>query len=317
MQTLNMEMSTTPSALVLNAQATAAALPFGPLCTEIRKAIIELHEQRINCPERQILTFGEQGQMSSLPASSYDLGVHKLVTCLPHNHRLNLPAIHGVVTAWDVQTGQLCAQLDGITVTARRTAALSMVAMQLLCDSDRPRVCIIGTGAQAEGHLRALEAMYPLGSVEIKGVDQAQAEAFCSRNQHSTLPLRPMAADSYDGVQVVITTTNSYTPVYHCPPTKERLLIGVGAFLPEMAEYAADTVKGSALYIDEPRGGRLEAGDYLQAEVNWDTVSSLAHAISGNVDFELPRMFKCVGGAAFDLAAVRCALHQMRGSRQR
>ena len=296
------------AALVLNAQETAAALPYEALCNEIRRAVVELHEQKITCPERQIVPFGQEGQMSSLPCASYDLGVHKLVTWLPHNPQQGLPSIHGAVTAWDAQTGQLRAQLDGITVTARRTGALSMVAMRLLCDTSSPPVPIVGTGAQAEGHLQALEAIYPQAKVQIKGYNADQTQAFCTRHQHSPLQPAPLQSETYDGVDVVITTTNSVSPVYHCPAIKERLLIGVGAFLPEMAEYAPDTVRASSLFIDEPRGGRREAGDYLQADVDWNSVSSLADALAGRVDFSVPRMFKCVGGAAFDLAAVRCAL---------
>ncbi len=300
------------SPLTLDASATAAALPFDRLCNEIRQAIIELHEQEIVCPERQILPFGKGGQMSSLPSVSYDLGVHKLVTYLPHNPQHDLPSIHGIVTAWDIQTGRMLAELDGITITARRTAALSMVAMQLLCETSTPRVVIIGTGAQASSHLQALETIYPGARVQIKGTTLEQAEQFCRQYRNSSLSPALLSSKAFDEVDVVITATTSRTPVYHCPPVKDRLLIGVGAFIPEMAEYAPEVVLQSDLFIDEPLGGRREAGDYLQAGVDWSTVTSLAEAMKGKIDFTRPRMFKCVGGAAFDLAAVRCALRSTR-----
>lgn len=298
--------STAP--LVLDYEATREALPFSTLCDEIRKAVIELRDNRIACPERQILPYGANGQMSSLPCTSHDLGVHKLVTYLPDNPSAGLPSIHGLVTAWEVTSGRPVAQLDGIAVTARRTAALSMVAMQLLSRSQSPRVAIVGTGAQAAGHLEALEALYPSATVKIQGLTEQLSETFCQQHLGSPLAVEPLRSSCFDGMDVVITTTTSRTPVYHQPPAYDRLLIGVGAFLPEMAEYAPSVVNGSQLYIDEPRGGRREAGDYIQAGVDWSQVATLADALEGRVDFQQPRMFKCVGGSAFDLAAVRCAL---------
>ncbi|MFR0672059.1 delta(1)-pyrroline-2-carboxylate reductase family protein [Enterobacterales bacterium AW_CKDN230030176-1A_HGKHYDSX7] len=300
--------STRTTPLVLDYNATSQALPFGRLCEEIRRAVLELRDHRITCPERQILPYGVNGQMSSLPCTSHDLGVHKLVTYLPDNPAAGLPSIHGLVTAWDVTSGRPVAQLDGIAVTARRTAALSMVAMQLLSPSQSPRVAIIGTGAQASGHLEALQALYPNATVKIKGLTDDMSEAFCQQHLSSALSVEPLGSSCFDGIDVVITTTTSRTPVYHQPPVSNRLLIGVGAFLPEMAEYAPSVVNGSRLFIDEPNGGRREAGDYIQAGVDWSQVATLADALEGRVDFQQPRMFKCVGGSAFDLAAVRCAL---------
>lgn len=300
------------SPFILDHQATVDALPFELLCDEIRTAVIELHEEKITCPERQILPYGENGQMSSLPCTSHDLGVHKLVTYLPDNPAAGLPSIHGLVTAWDVKTGRSVAQLDGIAVTARRTAALSMVAMKLLCPTQAPRVAIIGTGAQAAGHLQALQAMYPDATVQIKGFTPELGQAFCQQHSDSPLEVEPLRSPTFDDIDVVITATTARSPIYHQPPVKSRLLIGVGAFLPEMAEYAPAVVHASQLFIDEPNGGRCEAGDYLQAGVDWGRVFTLADAIDGKVDFDRPRMFKCVGGSAFDLAAVRCALRHLK-----
>ncbi|MCX2684673.1 delta(1)-pyrroline-2-carboxylate reductase family protein [Pseudomonas sp. DCB_AW] len=300
--------SSTFSPLLLDHRATIEALPFDTLCDEIRTSVIELRDNKIDCPERQILAYGTNGQMSSLPCTSHDLGVHKLVTYLPDNPASGLPSIHGLVTAWDVVTGRPVAQLDGIAVTARRTAALSMVAMQLLSRTQSPLVAIIGTGAQAAGHLQALEALYPTATVQIKGLTAELSEAFCQQHRGSPLSVRPLYSSGFDEIDVVITTTTARSPIYHEQPMKDRLLIGVGAFLPEMAEYAPGVVNGSQLFIDEPNGGRREAGDYLQAEVDWSKICTLADAIEGHIDFQRPRMFKCVGGSAFDLAAVRCAL---------
>ncbi|MNG05759.1 ornithine cyclodeaminase [compost metagenome] len=107
---------------------------------------------------------------------------------------------------------------------------------------------------------------------------------------------------------MVITVTTSTVPVYNDPPRIGRLVIGVGAFKPEMAELGKQTLAGSRIYADEPTGVRAEAGDLIQAEIDWDQLSSLAAALGGDLDNSKPVVFKSVGTGAWDLAAARVAL---------
>ncbi len=301
-------MTTANRVTVLDASETDAALPYPQLCDEICKAAIELSEGKIICPERQILPFGHDGHLSSLPSVSYDLGVHKLVTCCPRNNEQRLPSIHALVTAWSAETGQLALQLDGPTVTARRTAAVSMVAMKLLSRIETPRVAILGTGVLAEGHLEALASMYPNANVQLVGRSLEKATVICERHSQLALSAATLKNVNFDDVDIVIAVSSASEPIYHEPARPDRLLIGAGAFRSDMAEYAPSVVGNSQLFIDNLMEGRLAAGDYVQAGVDWAAVSTLADAIHGHVRFDVPRLFKSVGASAWDLAAVRCAL---------
>ncbi|UFH51148.1 hypothetical protein [Pseudomonas sp. KNUC1026] len=91
------------------------------------------------------------------------------------------------------------------------------------------------------------------------------------------------------------------------PAQVGRLVIGVGAFKPEMAELGAQVLGGSQLVADEPAGARHEAGDLLRAGVDWGQVKSLAQALRGELDLAKPVAFKSVGTGAWDLAAGRVA----------
>ncbi|MGB7483450.1 MAG: hypothetical protein WA909_07265, partial [Castellaniella sp.] len=62
------------------------------------------------------------------------------------------------------------------------------------------------------------------------------------------------------------------------------------------------------LFVDDPAGARHEAGDYLQADVDWSRVRSLSSLLDEGPPAG-PAVFKSVGCAAWDLAAARCALH--------
>ena len=87
-----------------------------------------------------------------------------------------------------------------------------------------------------------------------------------------------------------------------------RLNVGVGAFKPEMCEIGEVTLSGSALYADEPEGAKHEAGDFIQAKVDWSLVKSLANALKDSPDVTRLVVFKTVGTAAWDLATARVAV---------
>ena len=294
---------------VLSASDTSAHLPFALLCQTLVATANEYAAGQIHSPERQVLALPEGGVLLSMPACASDIAIHKLVNVCPANRERGLNTIHGMVSVYAASTGQPLLVLDGPTVTARRTAAVSMLAMRALGGSRPPHVALIGTGKQASGHLFALAELYPGIRVDVHGKQEVVSEAFCQ--QHASLPLQlhPVAGTAVHAeASVVITLTTSQQAVYDQAATAERLLIGVGAFTPQMAELSPRAIHGSQLFVDDPIGGRHEAGDLIQANVDWSQVASLADALAGRFDPALPRLFKSVGCAAWDLAAARCAL---------
>jgi 1-piperideine-2-carboxylate/1-pyrroline-2-carboxylate reductase [NAD(P)H] len=85
------------------------------------------------------------------------------------------------------------------------------------------------------------------------------------------------------------------------------LVIAVGSFSPQAAEVAADTVRASRCFVDDPAAAAHEAGDLLQAGLGPADMHPLAEALQdGRPDG--PALLKTVGCAAWDLAAARVAL---------
>lgn len=286
----------------LDAPQTAAALPFAPLLEALRVACLEFAAGQITCPERQVLPM-RGGTMLSMPVVGQDLAAHKLVNVCVGNKALGLPTIQGQVTAYDSGTGTPLLTLDAPTVTARRTAAISMLGIRALHGEAR-EVVLIGTGAQAQGHAEALAAIFPHAKVWVKGSSLARAEAFCAKFGGNLSPTDQIPA----GADVVIATTSSKTPVYDLAAQPGRLLVAVGAYNAQMAEIAPATVRASRLYVDDLAGARHEAGDLIQAGVDWNDVHSLAEALVQAPDPQQATLFKTVGCAAWDLAACRVAL---------
>lgn len=303
-----------------DAEATARLTPFPVLVDALAQACLEAARGEIASPARLVVPLNQGGIMLAMPAAARDLAIHKLVTVCPANRARALPTIHGHVSVCDPDTGEALFALDGPTVTGRRTAAVTLLAMRTFLPAPPRHILLIGTGTQALHHAHALAAVYPEARVLVQGSGPGRAQAFCA-NHGNSLDIRAHEGDAIpDTVDTVITVTTSTRPVYDEPARADRLVIGVGAFTPEMAEIGPRTLQGSALYVDDQAGARHEAGDFIQAGIDWARVTALADALAVHGAARLaeydadttPVVFKSVGCAAWDLAACRVARAAVR-----
>ncbi|CAB3706398.1 bifunctional Delta(1)-pyrroline-2-carboxylate/Delta(1)-piperideine-2-carboxylate reductase [Paraburkholderia rhynchosiae] len=303
---------TRPTTQIFDAAATARLIPYAALVDALKRATIDYAQQCIASPERLVVPLNEGGILLSMPATAPDLAIHKLVNVCPGNGARGLPTIHGQVMAFDADTGETLFILDGPTVTGRRTAAMSMLGVKTFAAVTPREFLLIGTGTQALNHLEAIGELFPDARVWVKGSAPARAEAFCAAHGGKAFEVRPLAepdAALPDSVDTVIALTTSRQPVYDEAPRAGRLVIGVGAFTPEMVEIGARTIAGSALFVDDQAGAKHEAGDFIQAGVDWAGVQGIAAILSNEapVPAQTPVVFKSVGCAAWDLAACRVA----------
>jgi ornithine cyclodeaminase/alanine dehydrogenase-like protein (mu-crystallin family) len=124
---------------------------------------------------------------------SEDLIGAKWITGFPANPGLGLPTYHALVLLNDALTGEPLAVMDGGTITAQRTAAVSGVVIRhFLQGRSRagggsrgwaPRVALLGAGAQARSHLPVIGHLLPNAEVRIKDLDAARAGALASEAQ--------------------------------------------------------------------------------------------------------------------------------------
>jgi 1-piperideine-2-carboxylate/1-pyrroline-2-carboxylate reductase [NAD(P)H] len=302
---------TRPTTQIFDAAATARLMPYRALVDALKRASIDYSQQRIVSPERLVVPLNEGGIMLSMPATAPDLAIHKLVNVCASNGPRNLPTIHGQVMAFDADTGETLFVLDGPTVTGRRTAAMSMLGVETFAAGTPCEFLLIGTGTQALNHLEAIGELFPDARVSVKGSAPARAEAFCAAHRGKVHELRALTQNDAtipDQVDVVIALTTSRQAVYDEAPRRGRLVIGVGAFTPAMVEIGANTIAGSALFVDDTAGAKHEAGDFIQAGVDWARVGGIAAVLDKTAPLPVgPVVFKSVGCAAWDLAACRVA----------
>lgn len=289
---------------LLDAAATAAALPWQALLDEIAAVCREHRAGRLHCPPRIVLPLGEDGSLLLMPCLSDSIGITKLVTVHPHNAARGLPTIAGEVVVLDSATGQRLALLDGPALTARRTAAVSLLALRHLARGPLRRVLIVGGGVQARAHAEGLRALHPLADVYVQGHQEVPAFA-------AELGLRPLAAEAQatQDWDLIICATTSRVPVLRPGVGEGALVIGVGAFRHDMVELPPELLRSAQVYVDDPPGAQVEAGDLLAAGL-FEPQAALEDLVLGLRPDDDPRtrVFKSVGCARWDLAAARVAV---------
>ena len=303
-------MSTLPT---FDAAATARLLDFASLIEALSHAAHELEAGAIRSPVRTAVPLADNGVLLSMPAAASDVAIHKLVSVCPGNAARNMPTIFGTVTVCDGVTGAPEFILDGPTVTGRRTAALSMLGVKYLYARAPRGFLIIGTGQQARHHAAAIARLYPSAAIFVAGKALASEQRFCDETGREGIRVLPANGTIADDIDVVMTATTSKTPVYNEPARADRLIVAVGAFTPDAAEIGPDTVRASRVFVDDFAAAREEAGDLLQAGIDWSSVQPIGAAISARTPANIPMLLKTVGSGAWDLAACRVARAAIAG----
>ena len=296
---------------LLNPAATARLLPYPALAGEIARV---LQDDSVRVPPRLVQALAGGGSLFVMPALDDRIAITKLITFTPANAGTGRATIQGDVVVFEVASGQRLLILDGPTVTARRTAAVSLLAAQRLAPNRQGPLLIVGAGVQGQAHLQAFAAGLPVKEVVIASRSDASARALAALAQSMGLQARvvsdPNAALA--DCPLVVTCTPASAVVLHALPRRDTFLAAVGAFTPQMVElspvlcrYFAE--QGSVV-VDTVDAAH-EAGDLLQAGLEVAQFASLRDVVCGPpVQRPGPVLFKSCGWAGWDLAAARTAL---------
>lgn len=171
--------SPSPAPGTLDAAATAACLPWDALATEIAAL---LRDSTVSVPARTVLPLPQGGSLFVMPATDSRVAMAKLITLTPANTGTGRPAIQGDVVVFDVTTGERRLVLDGPTITARRTAAVSLLAAQHLAPQAQGPLLIVGAGVQGLAHLEAFVQGLGVRDVWVASRSAASAEALVRKS---------------------------------------------------------------------------------------------------------------------------------------
>jgi ornithine cyclodeaminase/alanine dehydrogenase-like protein (mu-crystallin family) len=187
----------------------------------------------------------------------------KEIVVVPTNPTRGLDTHMGGVLLHDGTTGELVAIMNAAPITEIRTAAVSGVATRALARPDAQRVAILGAGAQARGHVRAMRAVLDDPEIRIWARRLEAAEELAG---DVGATVSPSVDAALFGAEVVCTTTASTEPVVE----KRWLARGahvnaVGSCFPTTRELDTETVADASFFTDRRESCLNEAGDYILA----------------------------------------------------
>ena len=298
---------------ILGAEETAARLPYADLAESIREVALERASGTVQAPARMSLPLPEGAVLLVMPASGEGIAITKLVTVHPENARGGLPTIQGEVVVMEAATGRRFGMLDGGVVTARRTAALSLLAARELAPRPNGPLLIVGAGTQGHAHLEAFHEGLGTSKVFLNSRTRERSEALAEYAERLDMEARVIEdpAEALGEASLVVTATTSREPVLPEGVSEDTFVSAVGSFEPGAAELAAGLVARAAVVVDTLEGAREEAGDLIQAHeagvFSWENATQLEDVLRAPERLEGTVVFKSVGHALWDLAAARTA----------
>jgi len=300
------------SDLLLDPDATALALPYPALAAAIEAL---LQDPSVQVPPRVVQPLPGGGWLFVMPACDARLAITKLISFVAGNPLRGLPAIQGDIVVFDSVSGRRMALLDGPTVTARRTAAVSLLAAQKLAPKPQGPLLIVGAGVQGMAHLEAFHAGLGVQEVWVNSRSENSARALMAHAQ--TLGMKAQYAPDPHAALTHCTLVVSCTPaqqvVLNAMPRPDAFVAAVGAFTPHMVEWQADICRRLAsegTVLVDTRDADHEAGDLLQAGIEVTQLLTLADLVQGRAQRPGgPVFFKSCGWAGWDLAAARCVIN--------
>jgi 1-piperideine-2-carboxylate/1-pyrroline-2-carboxylate reductase [NAD(P)H] len=298
---------------IFDAEETAARLPYPDLADSIREVALARTSGAVQAPPRLALPLPDGAVLLVMPASDEDLAITKLVTVHPENPGHGRPTIQGEVVVMEASTGTRLGLLDGATVTARRTAALSLLAARELAPRPDGPLLIVGAGAQGRSHLEAFREGLGVSKVFVASRTPAGAESLAARAEDLGMEATVVAdpVEALAEVGLVVTATTSREPVLPGAVAEGTFVAAVGSFEPEAAELPPELVSGATVVVDTMEGAREEAGDLIQADeagaFRWSDATELEEVLRAQDRPSGTVVFKSVGHSLWDLAAARTA----------
>lgn len=308
---------------ILNREAVAEALSHAECIEAVEAAMRAVSRGDTIMPLRRYMDIPRHGgKFTLMPGylgEPCTFGV-KIVSKYPRAPDSPYGSHVGAVMIFDSGQGIPLALLDGSELTAIRTAAASALATRILARADAATLAILGTGTQAQHHVRALTCVRPITEVRVWGRTDAHARRLVRR---LALPASvsarvcDSARKAVDGADVVCTTTSAAEPVLEgkwlAPGCHVNL---VGAAIAGSAEADVDVVTRSRFYVDYKASAMDQAGELLaairdgvvsEAHIAGEIGDVLAGRVAGRSDDEEITVYKSLGVAAQDLAAAYAA----------
>jgi alanine dehydrogenase len=304
-------------------------LDLDELIEALASAHADLSAGRASMPERIAARVDERDAiLGAMPAYLPSAGAltAKLATIFPHNDPMKLPTHQAVIVAFNPDSGEPQALLDGNAITAARTGATSALSVRLLARPDAHRLALLGSGVQARSHARAIASVQELTEIRIASRDPTRARALARQIENEVGVVTAAVAtyeDAIRGADIVAAATHSPEPVVRREWLAPGTHVTSVGFNPAGRELDGETVR-DALVVVESRAAALApfpagSNDLLWAIRDGLIDQSHVHAELGELitksrpartDEGQLTLYKSVGVAVQDAAAAALVLRK-------
>ncbi len=149
------------------------------IITLVRTALTEHGKKKVEMPAKIAIHPISNTFHHAMPAFVPAVGASgiKWGQCYPENYKYGLEQTSVLLILNDVQTGWPLAVMDAIWITAKRTAAVSALAVEKLARRDSSEVGILGCGVQGREHVVTLASVMPhLKKVKVMDIMPEKAQ---------------------------------------------------------------------------------------------------------------------------------------------
>ncbi|MEV6259083.1 ornithine cyclodeaminase family protein [Nocardia sp. NPDC051911] len=270
-------------------------------------------------PPRMMARNGNRLWLRILGGVSRETGMMgaKLIAASVNSRRVSY-----LIPLFDPETVDLVALLDAHSITGFRTAATSALAVDVLAPRRPLQVAMIGSGFEAQNHLRALASARELSAVTVFSPTPSSRERFVEVFAGEGTAVRAVSTpqDAVAGADVVVCAARSHdeSPIMHGDWIKPGMtVVSIGSTLPEQRELDASCITQADLVVaDQVEEVAHDTGDMIAAKEAGTDFSgklvSLAAVVSGQTPGRRSEddvvVYKSVGAAVQDLAVAQmCA----------
>ena len=273
----------------------------------------ELPRRRIHHPNRMIfglLPGSVHGAMGAYLQTDLDRRIHRETVIL-----------------YSVETGAPLILFQDCAINENRTAAAGAVGAKLLARNNAGRAAIFGSQVHGETQLKAVAAVRDLTQVRVFSPNATRRAAFAQKlDRELQIPVKPAssAEEALDTADIVITATNSTTPVF------DGRLLREGTHVTSIAngdktrirqEIDEITLRRAApVFITSKATVCANESDIFRAVrdrvISWEQVHEISDLllgrVSGRTDKRQITLFKLQGTGIMDVAIGLCAYEKLK-----
>jgi alanine dehydrogenase len=258
--------------------------------------------------------------MSGASAESGLMGAKLISVNLAHQHASYL------IPLFDQETVELVALLDGHSITGYRTAATTAVAADLLAPAGAITLAVIGSGFEAQHHVRALTAVRSVDAVHVYSPREASRRRFIENLADLGIPIHghdsgEKAVAEADTVVAAARASDSSPTLLGTWLRPGQTVLSIGSTLPDQREVdpegidRADVIVADMLEEIVHDTGDLIAASAAGVDVT-EKITTLADVAGtrhpGRTAADQIVLYKSVGSGIQDLTLATLCLNRAR-----